>query len=78
MVRYVKLANAIKEVLTRAIEAGGTTLRDFYGGDGEAGYFRQQLDVYGRDGEDCRRCGREITAVVLGQRSTYYCKSCQR
>ena len=77
-VRYVKLADAIKEVLTRAIEAGGTTLRDFYGGDGEAGYFQQQLDVYGRDGEDCRRCGKEIAVIVLGQRSTYYCKSCQR
>lgn len=76
--RYMKLAAAIKEVLARAIKAGGTTLRDFYGGDGEAGYFRQQLDVYGRDGEDCRRCGREITAIVLGQRSTFYCKSCQR
>lgn len=76
-VRYVRLANAIKEVLARAIEAGGTTLRDFYGGDGEAGYFQQQLDVYGRDGEECRRCGREIAVIVLGQRSTYYCKQCQ-
>jgi formamidopyrimidine-DNA glycosylase len=76
-VRYARLANAIREVLARAIEAGGTTLRDFYGGDGEAGYFQQQLDVYGRDGEECRHCGREIAAIVLGQRSTYYCKSCQ-
>ncbi len=76
--RYMKLAAAIKEVLARAIKAGGTTLRDFYGGDGEAGYFRQQLDVYGRDGEGCRHCGREISLIVLGQRSTFYCKSCQR
>ena len=76
-VRYGRLAVAIREVLSQAIEAGGTTLRDFYGGDGEAGYFQQQLDVYGRDGEECRRCGKELVAVVLGQRSTYYCKCCQ-
>jgi len=77
LVRYARLANAIRDVLGRAIEAGGTTLRDFYGGDGEAGYFAQNLEVYGRDGEECRRCGAEISAIVLGQRSTYYCKSCQ-
>lgn len=77
LARYARLANAIRDVLGRAIEAGGTTLRDFYGGDGEAGYFAQNLEVYGRDGEECRRCGAEISAIVLGQRSTYYCKSCQ-
>jgi formamidopyrimidine-DNA glycosylase len=76
-VRYARLAVAIKEVLARAIEAGGTTLRDFYGGDGEAGYFAQELEVYGRDGEACGRCGAEVAAIVLGQRSTYYCKKCQ-
>ena len=75
--RYEKLATAIKDVLERAIKAGGTTLRDFYGGDGEAGYFRQQLEVYDREGEECRRCATPITAIVLGQRSTYYCKNCQ-
>jgi formamidopyrimidine-DNA glycosylase len=76
--RMLKLAGTIKEVLQRSIDAGGTTLRDFYGGDGEPGYFQQQLDVYDRDGELCRQCGEEISAVVLGQRSTYYCKRCQR
>jgi formamidopyrimidine-DNA glycosylase len=75
--RMHALAGAIKAVLERAIEAGGTTLRDFHGGNGEPGYFRQQLDVYDREGLPCRRCGTPITAVVLGQRSTYYCKSCQ-
>jgi formamidopyrimidine-DNA glycosylase len=63
--------------LQKAIDAGGTTLRDFYGGDGEAGYFRQELNVYGRDGEPCRQCTRPISVVVLGQRSTFYCTNCQ-
>jgi formamidopyrimidine-DNA glycosylase len=76
--RYEVLAAAIKNVLASAIKAGGTTLRDFYGGDGEAGYFQQQLEVYGRDGEMCRRCDTPITAIVQGQRSSYYCKQCQR
>ena len=75
--RYDALADAIKEVLSRAITAGGTTLRDFYGGNGEAGYFQQQLEAYGREDEPCRRCNTPITAIVQGQRSTYYCKNCQ-
>ena len=76
--RYELLAEAIREVLERAIKAGGTTLRDFYGGDGEAGYFQQELDVYGREDEACKVCDTPITSIVLGQRATYYCKSCQR
>ena len=75
--RYDMLAESIKTVLARAIKAGGTTLRDFYGGNGEAGYFRQELSVYGREGEPCLNCARPITAIVQGQRSTYYCKRCQ-
>jgi len=75
--RYDQLAGDIKEVLGKAIKAGGTTLRDFYGGDGEAGYFKQQLEAYGREDEPCRRCDSPITAIVQGQRSTYYCKHCQ-
>lgn len=75
--RYELLVAAIKSVLASAIEAGGTTLRDFYGGDGEAGYFQQQLEAYGREGEACRRCNSPITAIVQGQRSTFYCKTCQ-
>ncbi|MBT8103575.1 MAG: bifunctional DNA-formamidopyrimidine glycosylase/DNA-(apurinic or apyrimidinic site) lyase [Gammaproteobacteria bacterium] len=75
--RYDALADAIKDVLSKAIRAGGTTLRDFYGGDGEAGYFQQQLEAYGREDEPCRRCNTPITAIVQGQRSTYYCKTCQ-
>jgi formamidopyrimidine-DNA glycosylase len=75
--RYGALADTIQSVLRRAIRAGGTTLRDFYGGDGSAGYFQQELDVYGREGEPCHRCNRSITAIVQGQRATYYCRSCQ-
>ena len=77
MQRYELLVAAIKDVLTNAIKAGGTTLRDFYGGDGEAGYFQQQLEAYGREDEPCRRCNTPITSIVQGQRSTYYCKQCQ-
>ena len=75
--RYDALANSIRDVLGRAIKAGGTTLRDFYGGDGEPGYFRQQLEVYDREGEHCRTCNTIINAIVQGQRTTYYCKRCQ-
>ena len=76
--RYLRLADVIRQVLQQAIRAGGTTLRDFYGGDGEAGYFQQQLLVYGRDMEPCTQCGQALRAVVLGQRSTFYCTHCQR
>lgn len=75
--RYALLVESIRNVLSDAIKAGGTTLRDFYGGDGEAGYFRQKLAAYGRDGEPCRRCNSPIVTIVQGQRSTYYCRQCQ-
>jgi formamidopyrimidine-DNA glycosylase len=76
--RMADLAAAIKAVLQRALDAGGTTLRDFHGGDGEPGYFQQQLAVYGRDGMPCRRCPAAVRAIVQGQRTTYYCARCQR
>ena len=76
--RMFLLADAIKNVLGRAIKAGGTTLQDFHGSDGEPGYFQQSLDVYGRGGEACHRCNAEIRVAVLGQRSTFYCIDCQR
>ena len=75
--RYDALAASIREVLQRAIRAGGTTLRDYYGGFGEAGWFQQELDVYGREDEPCHRCGRPVSAIVQGQRATYYCRNCQ-
>lgn len=75
--RYAALVAAIKLVLHNAIAAGGTTLRDYYGGDGQPGYFQQQLEVYGRDGQPCLRCKRPVSVMVIGQRSTFYCKRCQ-
>ena len=75
--RYVTLADAIRTVLNKAIKAGGTTLRDFYGGTGEPGYFKHELQVYGRDEMPCYRCKTPIATIVQGQRSTWYCKQCQ-
>ena len=74
----VRIADAIKAVLARSIEEGGTTLRDFVGGDGSPGYFAQRLAVYGRGGEPCRTCGTAVGQRVLGQRSTFWCGACQR
>ena len=76
--RYGQLANHIKQVLTNAITQGGTTLRDFVGGDGKPGYFAQQLFVYGRAGEPCKVCGTPLRERRLSQRSTVYCVACQR
>lgn len=75
--RYDRLAATIRQVLQKAIKAGGTTLRDFYGGDGEPGYFRHELAVYDREGDPCITCKTPVTAIVQGQRRTYYCKRCQ-
>jgi formamidopyrimidine-DNA glycosylase len=77
-VRYERLADEIKQVLTYAIGQGGTTLRDFVGGDGRPGYFARQLSVYGRAGAPCTRCGRPLREVRLGQRTSVYCVTCQR
>lgn len=76
--RYDRLARAITAVLHKAIAEGGTTLRDFVGGDGRPGYFAQHLHVYGREGEPCPGCGAPIRQQRLGQRSSYYCSRCQR
>lgn len=78
LAEYEHLAEAIREILSAAIRQGGTTLRDFVGGEGEPGYFRQQLCVYDRYRLPCRACGERIDRCRLGQRSTYYCPSCQR
>ncbi|UCJ17454.1 bifunctional DNA-formamidopyrimidine glycosylase/DNA-(apurinic or apyrimidinic site) lyase [Pseudomonas sp. MM211] len=77
-VRYVRLAHEIKRVLAHAIERGGTTLRDFVGGDGQPGYFQQELFAYGRGGQFCKVCGSTLREVKLGQRASVYCPKCQR
>lgn len=73
-----KLVRAIRTVLSLAIRTGGTTLRDYVGVDGNPGYFRQKLYVYERVGKPCRRCRTPIRQITQGQRSTYYCPSCQK
>jgi formamidopyrimidine-DNA glycosylase len=72
------LAQAIKEVLGAAIKIGGTTLRDYVNADGAPGYFRQKLFVYERAGVACRVCKSAVKQFVQGQRSTYWCSTCQR
>ncbi len=76
--RYARLAAEVKRILAWAIERGGTTLRDFISPDGLPGYFFRELNVYGRAGEPCHVCGTPIRQAVLGQRSTFWCPSCQR
>lgn len=71
------LVSNIKDVLTKSIASGGTTIRDFEGADGKPGYFVQNLKIYGRAGENCPVCGTKIELVVLGQRSTFFCPHCQ-
>jgi formamidopyrimidine-DNA glycosylase len=75
---FKSLSLAIKETLEEAICSGGTTLRDFKNADDSPGYFVQRLDVYGREGEPCHSCGKNIIQKRLVGRSTFYCKSCQK
>lgn len=72
------LAGHIKSILAHAVERGGTTLRDFVGGDGKPGYFAQELNVYGRGGEACKICRKILTEKRLGQRTTVFCTGCQK
>jgi len=76
--RLKSLLNNIKTVLAKAIEQGGTTLKDFVNQDGKPGYFQQQLFAYGREGESCRQCDSTIKRIVQTQRSTFYCPKCQK
>jgi len=72
-----RLVAVIKDVLMRAIEQGGTTLRDFVREDGQPGYFKQTLAVYDRGGAPCLLCGTPIVRCVQAQRATYFCPVCQ-
>ncbi|HCE10289.1 MAG TPA: formamidopyrimidine-DNA glycosylase [Oxalobacteraceae bacterium] len=78
LARYVKLAQAIREILTAAIEQGGSSLRDFIAADGQSGYFQQSYSVYDRAGQPCRVCGSVVRQIKQGQRSTFYCTNCQK
>ena len=78
--RVAALAPIIRDVLSEAIDAGGSSLRDFRQADGELGYFQHSFDVYGREGEPCKTdgCDRKISRIVQSGRSSFYCAQCQR
>lgn len=71
------LVAAVQRTLESAIESGGSSLRDYMGAEGEAGYFQHHFQVYDRAGEDCFVCRKKITTEVMAGRSTYYCSTCQ-
>jgi formamidopyrimidine-DNA glycosylase len=76
--RWQRLAESAMAVLQQAISQGGTTLNDFADGEGNSGYFQVSLNVYDREGEPCRLCGRPVRRIVQAGRSTFYCPGCQR
>ena len=76
--RCARLVQTIRETLSASIAQGGSTLRDFTDSNGKPGYFQQSYTVYGRTGEPCGVCGTSIKQIVQGQRSTFYCPSCQK
>jgi formamidopyrimidine-DNA glycosylase len=77
-VEAARLVRAVRAVLRAAIRSGGTTLRDYVGADGAAGYFSQKLFVYERTTQACRICGTKVRHLNQGQRSSYYCPTCQK
>lgn len=76
--RCARLTAAIKQTLRAAIRAGGSSLRDFVGSDGNPGYFQLRYWTYDREGEGCRSCKTRIRRIVQGQRATYFCTRCQK
>ncbi|TFH08237.1 MAG: bifunctional DNA-formamidopyrimidine glycosylase/DNA-(apurinic or apyrimidinic site) lyase [Nitrosomonadales bacterium] len=76
--RYDKLVCVVKKTLKLAINAGGSSLRNFVNSDNKPGYFQQQYWVYKRTGKPCRKCGNAIKQIKQGQRSSFYCPSCQK
>jgi formamidopyrimidine-DNA glycosylase len=77
LARCERLVGTVRDTLEKALKAGGSSLRDFVHSDGSSGYFQQEYFVYGRDGQPCRLCGTTIRIKRMGQRSTFYCPSCQ-
>ena len=75
--RCERLVQAVKHTLQQAIEAGGSSLRDFVHSDGTSGYFQQHYWVYGREGQHCKKCSRIIQCIRQGQRASFYCPACQ-
>jgi len=73
-----RLASAVRSILKKAIDAGGSTLKDFVNSDGDPGHFTVQSKVYDRKGLPCKVCKTPIQQIVQGQRSTYFCPACQK
>ena len=76
--RAARLHAAVRDVLARAVQKGGSTLRDFSNAQGESGYFQLEAMVYDRAGQPCRLCGAPIHMIRQGQRATFYCAHCQK
>jgi len=76
--RWDRLANAVRTTLEGAIDAGGSTLRDFASAEGRPGYFQHRHAVYGREGKPCPSCATPIRSLRQGQRATFFCPKCQR
>lgn len=76
--RAQRLQAAVVQVLQQALAVGGSSLRDFVNAEGQTGYFQLQTQVYGRAGEPCRVCDTRVKVIQQGQRSTFYCPSCQK
>ncbi len=76
--RCERLLAALRQILTRAIALGGSSLRDFRDGHGMQGAFQNQAQVYARDGQPCPRCGATLRRIVQAQRSSFFCPGCQR
>ncbi|WP_413700772.1 bifunctional DNA-formamidopyrimidine glycosylase/DNA-(apurinic or apyrimidinic site) lyase [Psychromonas sp. KJ10-10] len=76
--RYLLLTTAIKDILKVAIKQGGTTLKDFVGGDGKPGYFQQTLLIYGKTGQQCPKCDKPLKSLKLATRNSVYCPQCQK
>lgn len=78
MPKAKRLASAVRKILAKAIQMGGSTLKDFVNAQGDPGHFMMHTKVYGRAGEPCYVCGTVIRQIVQGQRSTYFCPKCQK
>ena len=76
--RARRLHRSIQTILPSALRAGGASIENFRRPSGELGWFQESLKVYGREGEECLRCGRSIRRIVVGQRGTWFCPRCQR
>lgn len=76
--QYKKFVSASKLILEKAIQQGGTTLKDFVGGDGKPGYFKQELRAYGRAGQPCVTCKTPLEEIKLSNRASVYCSQCQK